>query len=680
MKEGNWKKRLLAVTLCAGLVFQSFPAEASAAIPAEETFQAAEEDAYLSEDEMPAEDVVSEVGEMPEEDVVSEDSEKPEDDIASEVGETPIEDAVPEDGEIPEEDVSLAAGMDGEAALLQGAEAQVVSSSVPAGKGTEKNPYLITNEEELGMISNASDAHWKLAGDIILEKEFAPIPEFSGTLDGDGYRICGTIGSIISKEPVLGVAYEVKTGLIKENKGTIKNLCLEVEISSGSYGLQGGFLAYENQNGGLIENCCISGKLHIAERDQNYGYYNFNAAGAVYLNEGTIRNCYAKIRIDGGCRPGPDIDINVGGFLGRLYGTGTVENCYSVSDSFGDYEGCFLLNNDANGTVKSCYYDGDTITDEYMYTDGSGYYARHTGAMKWQPNYKGWDFDKVWAIDAAVNDGYPYLRCQQSAEPQGTLPSTLTGRGTEKDPFLITSEEQLEMVGGASDAYWKLACDIVLEKEFMQLPEFSGTLDGDGYRICGTVIAPIHQPYSTTYDVGFIKENTGTIKNLCLEAEATVNAFSLDGALLVYANSGLIENCSIAGTLHIIEQDHWYPWQFKLHVGGAVSKNEGTIRNCYAKVFLDGTYMTSSQGEGVGGFLGALGENGTVENCYSISVSGSRQPGAYNNGVGRFLADSTGQGTVKSCYYDGDIITEGKYVSVDGSGYYARHTSAMKLQ
>ncbi len=607
------------------------------------------------------------VTEASEEDIVPEEAEAPEENAASEAEET------------PEEDAALSAGMDeGEDTLRESELLFSDASSLPAGKGTEKNPYLITNEEELAMISNASDAHWKLAGDVILEKEFVSLPEFSGTLDGDGYRISGTIAAVPHKDSLYGIPYyETNTGLIKENTGTIKNLCLEVEISSSSYGLQGGFLVYNNH--GIIENCGISGALHIIERDLDY--YSFAAGGAVYANEGTIRNCYAKISMDGSCRPGPGTEVKVGGFLYRLGENGTVENCYSVSSSFGKNGGCFLMSDDGDGTLKSCYYDGDTITDAYMYTDGSGYYARHTDTMKWQPNYKDWDFVNVWAVDAAVNDGYPYLRCQRSAEPQGSLPSTLTGRGTEKDPYLIASEEQLEMVGGASDAYWKLACDIILEKEFVQIPEFSGTLDGDGYRISGTILAPRYQPFNCTHPVGFIKVNKGTIKNLCLEAETTVENFGMYGGLLADENHGLIENCSITGTIHIVENSRWYD-DYHFNIGGAVYENQGTIQNCYAKVFFDGDYLTSGQGVGIGGFLGKLGENGAVENCYSISSCSSDNYRTFTNKMGCFLAHDgyKEQGTIKNCYYDGDIAVKGEYMSVDGPGYYARHTSTMKWQ
>ena len=59
------------------------------------------------------------------------------------------------------------------------------------GAGTELNPFQISNETQLRMIEDFSDACWILTNDVELTSRWTPVANFTGTLDGNGYRISG---------------------------------------------------------------------------------------------------------------------------------------------------------------------------------------------------------------------------------------------------------------------------------------------------------------------------------------------------------------------------------------------------------------------------------------------------------------------------------------------------------
>ena len=133
------------------------------------------------------------------------------------------------------------------------------------GAGTVTNPYLISEAVHLKNISLNPNSHFELVNDIDLSvyKNWDPIKDFTGTLDGNGFKIT-KIKSIIDiySETIL-------LGLFDENKGAIFDLNITDSIFKISPAHQQknvrvycGSIA--GKNTGKISNCIVSNTQVIA--------------------------------------------------------------------------------------------------------------------------------------------------------------------------------------------------------------------------------------------------------------------------------------------------------------------------------------------------------------------------------------------------------------------------------
>ena len=134
------------------------------------------------------------------------------------------------------------------------------------------------------------------------------------------------------------------------------------------------------------------------------------------------------------------------------------------------------------------------------------------------------------------------------------------------------------------------------------ITNFSGTLDGKGYALKNFSNA-LGQDGSDWVGY-FIKENTGTIKNLSLQF--TMAVANTTNAALICKNSGSIENVKMDVT-YAYTNDPWMP-------GSLVGINTGTIQNIVAVMNKTADVVC----EKVGCIIGA-NQNGTVQNCYVVN-------------------------------------------------------------
>lgn len=266
------------------------------------------------------------------------------------------------------------------------------------------------------------------------------------------------------------------------------------------------------------------------------------------------------------------------------------------------------------------------------------------------------------------------LLCLVQFAPAQAAGGGLQGAGTETMPFQISNEEQLRMLGDFPNAYWILTDNVVLTSQWTPVVKFTGNLDGNGYTISGLEIYD-KEDYDPN-EAAFIKENTGTIKNLHLEGQATFESCQLGGAMLVFENSGTIENCSVKGTIHLVM--HNTHTQGHSDCGGMVSFNtsSGVIRNSYARLLF--TFSIESGNRSYGYYTACFAQRnyGTIENCYSASE------GEYSYhefwGFTRWIGTSTAQ--YESCYYDKDLPGIYSWESDEFYQMFPRTTTAMKMQ
>ena len=146
------------------------------------------------------------------------------------------------------------------------------------GSGTASDPFLISNLVHLNNVRNHSNAYFELVDDIMVpdDAEWETPLTLSGYFDGKNHSISN-----------------LSNPFFNQNYGVIKNLTLKdvhIERVDTYYAA-----AFARVNGGLIENCHVSGSISLEPSYTYYtGNYQFNSSGIggiVSYNNGTIRSC-----------------------------------------------------------------------------------------------------------------------------------------------------------------------------------------------------------------------------------------------------------------------------------------------------------------------------------------------------------------------------------------------------
>lgn len=288
--------------------------------------------------------------------------------------------------------------------------------------GSAQNPVSIDDCAGLQAIDNHNNWHYYLANDIDCEGfNFKTLHSFNGVLDGKDHKVANL--TISSSSDHWGFISNT------DSESVIKNFGIE-NINLTGYSYTGGITAW---NMGLIQNCFVTGKITA-----NYQ----EVGGIVGSNQGTIENCYT------------DVDLNGGGYTGGISGSnkyGHIKNCYSrgTVNGAGNSGGIVGLNAYSGASVENCYstaqvnnqtgallgwnYDGGYITNSYWSSALSGTNQmcisgcaneneKTAGEMKLQATYENWDFEDVWAIDSAKNEGFPYFQWQTFETPDTVAP------------------------------------------------------------------------------------------------------------------------------------------------------------------------------------------------------------------------------------------------------------------
>ena len=205
-------------------------------------------------------------------------------------------------------------------------------------------------------------------------------------------------------------------------------------------------------------------------------------------------------------------------------------------------------------------------------------------------------------------------------------PMSATGSGTEMDPFLIYTQEDLAgIASGSSGKYYKLANDITLTSDWVPIVSFSGTLDGGGYTISG-----LNVPGSSTPNLGGIVNSLkagATIKNLNVNGSVTSNYASNArvGGIVGY-NYGTVDNCTFSGSVTGSKMGY----SNNGAIGGIVGRSDGTITGCINNADVSGQGKNDLY---VGGITGS--NHGALANCTNTgTISGTLTDGGANQYCG----------------------------------------------
>ena len=89
-----------------------------------------------------------------------------------------------------------------------------------SGRGTEANPFRITNEEELLLLADFPECYFELENDVEFTGTWEPIADFSGSFDGKGHTI--TVSDYMLK---------TNMGFFGTLSGIVKNLTINANYS-----------------------------------------------------------------------------------------------------------------------------------------------------------------------------------------------------------------------------------------------------------------------------------------------------------------------------------------------------------------------------------------------------------------------------------------------------------------
>ena len=277
------------------------------------------------------------------------------------------------------------------------------------GEGTEESPFIVTDEEELMLVGDFPDCHFRLGNDITLSKAMKPLcyygDDFTGVLDGNGYTISNFSTDGVGKN----------CGLVTVNKGTIKNLTVNLTEDDWSCVMGNGdyWGTICGINSGKIENCKVKGIIKARSN------YSGTIGGICGNNNGVISFC----SVDGVFdlqkinNAGAIAGVNKGTieYVGARY-TKTGDSWYGLAYASGAISNSYAIGNDSRfssySNITNCYYINTYGSSPYgMVCKSSTFTQKTIAAMKMKQTYtrEGFDFDTIWGINKNINGGYPYL-------------------------------------------------------------------------------------------------------------------------------------------------------------------------------------------------------------------------------------------------------------------------------
>lgn len=260
-----------------------------------------------------------------------------------------------------------------------------------------------------------------------------------------------------------------------------------------------------------------------------------------------------------------------------------------------------------------------------------------------------------------------------SLMPAALAADTLSGSGTEDDPYLLATAADLKAFRDMANAEASsklcatLTADIDLGGEAWTPFEpssgfvteaYAGTFDGANHTIKGLSVNS-----TSSKGAGLFGTVCGaTIKNLKVEGNVSAsNSTFVGGIVGKTQTSATIDSCSFAGTVTSTKKNGSAG---TAGIVGRVNAGTVTITNCANTATINGTSAIAA------GILGNGGSNKvTIENCYNTgAISGQH----YASGICGSSTVKAQTSSIRNCYNSGTITATN-----DGS-YYAGITANFK--
>ena len=232
-------------------------------------------------------------------------------------------------------------------------------------------------------------------------------------------------------------------------------------------------------------------------------------------------------------------------------------------------------------------------------------------------------------------------------QAEGKMPSyvvsqtvSLAGGGTESDPFVISTPEDLQAISSddTENACYKLANDIDLT-EWIETNSSTdgwipvtlrGTFDGDGHTISGLWCNAENGGLFDKLVPGAAVKN---VKVSIADGKAVKGTAIVGG--IVAINKGTVEGCMVTGTI-----------EGGAYTGGIAGQNNGIVSKCY----ISGKVTSANVSVKAGGIVGENQSGSSVSDCYSSADITTTGDDSYAAGIAGY-----NYGTIERCYSEGAI-------------------------
>ncbi len=539
------------------------------------------------------------------------------------------------------------------------------SSQAMAGSGTESDPYQVENLCHLRDMETSPESHYIQIKDIDAttmthgwKDDFAPIKDFSGTYDGNGYKI--------SNLKVSATAGEFEnTGLFGELQGGLLKRVKLVNFSTNGGANVGSLVGLNDR--GTIEDSEVDGKV---DGDKTIG-------GLVGLNQGgVIRNSASAVRVGKNSRgtwvAGGLVGQNDGGTIASSHASGAVTGGNQVGGLVGKNIGS-VTSSHANGDVT-----GISSIWGYAYVGGlvgwhlggtiSGSHTKNkvVGAAPGIGGLVGVSESNAKIVNSYTEFGSNAIGKNKVGglvgENKGSISDSyaqgsvsgdsqiggLVGVG-EGNARIVTSRafgkvRGKNQVGGLVGENWGSISD-----SYAQVPVSGNSQVGGLVGVSGGYARIVT---SRAFGIvrgknqvgGLVGENKGSISDSYTQGAVTGDS-QTGGLVGVNESNARIVNSHTRPAVRVSGKDQ---------VGGLVGENKGNISNSYARGSVTGDSQT-------GGLVGVNESNARIVNSHArpeVRVSGKDQVGGLVGENRGNISNSYARGTVTGGSQTGGLVGE----------------------
>lgn len=302
------------------------------------------------------------------------------------------------------------------------------------------------------------------------------------------------------------------------------------------------------------------------------------------------------------------------------------------------------------GLLGICFYGGSGALNDFKFLSDVKNYTEvlTVDEQTYKIKIIGWD---------SIENMSPVIFSKEVSRE--FMPSRPDGFGTNDNPFIITSADELAYIFAENTKHFELANDIDLGNNVWYPAAFCGVFDGKGHSV--TSLKSVDYLKTT----GFVSElrpasnninNPSCIKNLKVEIEDSGSSAEISGGIAgeLTSPSSIILNCSTTGNIT------------SSYVGGGIvgKTNSGQIEECTssANVTVFGNKDTLAGGISGVSFLKDTDLYPRIIGCDSSGVIQTRTDSDSSNS---YLSLSGGitaynQGYIKNCRSSAKLYSSGK--------------------